>query len=284
MDTNKEYKLSIITINYNDSIGLEKTFRSVFNQNYRDFEYIVVDGNSTDNSKQIIEQYSNQIHTWISEPDSGVYNAMNKGIEIANGTYLLFLNSGDQLANKEVLENVIPLLDETEIIYGNLIYSKKGIPDNVFVPPSKISLTYFINFFLPHPSTFIKKSVFSKVGFYTEKFKIISDWEFFLKAIIVNKASYKHIDYIITDFDNSGISSNSENEKLISQEKKNAYEILFPSLQEEIDLLKIASSRRFSQIQQIQKHPFLWKLLKGFLNVLNVFVPTKEEKFFRKIE
>ncbi|MBO6183461.1 MAG: glycosyltransferase [Chryseobacterium sp.] len=279
------YKLSIITINYNNATGLEKTLKSLINQNSKDFEYIIVDGNSTDESKRIIDTNKNHIDKWISEKDSGVYNAMNKGIEMANGDYLLFLNSGDMLANSHVLNKILPLLENnSDIIYGNLIYSLNEVPQTLFTPSKKINLSYFLNSFLPHPSSFIKKSLFQRIGFYNEKFKIISDWEFFLRAIVVNKASYLHIDEVISDFDNSGISSNSENEKLIYNEKQTVYKEFFPNLENEIKLIEFASSRRILQIQNIQKnHPFLWKLLKVFLNILNTFTGNKEAKAFRKI-
>jgi len=279
------YKLSIITINYNNTKGLDKTLQSVINQNSQDFEYVVVDGNSSDDSKKIIDSHKNYIDKSISEPDSGVYNAMNKGIRMASGDYLLFLNSGDQLADQNVIAKILPSLKNNEdIIYGNLIYSLNEVPQTLFTPPKNIDLTYFLNSFLPHPSSFIKKSLFQKIGFYNEKFKIISDWEFFLRAIVINKASYLHIDEVISDFDNSGISSDSQNEKLIHKEKQAVYEELFPNLQNEIKLLEFASSRRMLQIQNIQKnHSSLWKILKVFLNILNSFTGKKEAKAFRKI-
>lgn len=279
------YKLSIITINYNNAKGLDKTLQSVINQNSQDFEYVVVDGNSSDESEKIIDSHKNYIDKWISEPDSGVYNAMNKGIRMASGDYLLFLNSGDKLADQNVIAEILPSLKNNEdIIYGNLIYSLNELPQTLFTPPKNIDLTYFLNSFLPHPSSFIKKNLFQKIGFYNEKFKIISDWEFFLRAIVINKASYLHIDEVISDFDNSGISSDSENEKLIRKEKQAVYEELFPNLQNEIKLLEFASSRRMLQIQNIQKnHSSLWKILKVFLNILNSFTGKKEAKAFRKI-
>ena len=278
-------KLTIITINYNNAKGLERTVKSIISQNSKDFEYIIVDGSSTDESKKIIEKNKSYIDQWISETDAGVYNAMNKGIKMANGDYLLFLNSGDRLANSDIIAKILPLLENnSDIIYGNLIYSLNEIPQTLFIPSKNINLTYFLNSFLPHPSSFIKKSLFQKIGAYNEKFKIISDWEFFLRAIVVNKASYFHIDTVISDFDNSGISSNSENERLIYNEKQAVYKELFPNLESEIKLIEFASSRRMQQIQNIQKnHSFLWKLLKVFLNILNFFTGKNEVKAFRKI-
>ena len=95
--------ISVITINFNERVGLERTFESVFNQTFQDFEYIVIDGGSNDGSKELIEENTEKISYWISEPDKGIYNAMNKGISVAKGDYLLFLNSGDILYKNDVL-------------------------------------------------------------------------------------------------------------------------------------------------------------------------------------
>ncbi|WP_185147352.1 glycosyltransferase family 2 protein [Chryseobacterium binzhouense] len=279
------YRLSIITINYNNAEGLKKTLQSIVNQNSKEFEYIVVDGNSSDGSKELISQNNPYISNWISEPDTGVYNAMNKGIRMSNGEYLLFLNSGDQLANGNVIEKILPFLQNADLISGNLIYSLDGIPQTLFTPPENINLTYFLHSFLPHPSTFIKKDLFEKIGFYNENLKVVSDWEFFLKSSVIQQAKYMHIDLVVSDFDNSGLSSNPQNEHLIQQEKQSVYETLFPHLREEIEMIKFAGSKRMLQIRYIHKnHSFLWKLLKGFLNILNLFSSEKQVKQFQKIK
>ncbi len=279
------YRLSIITINYNNAEGLKKTLQSIIHQNSKEFEYIVVDGNSSDGSKELISQNNSYISNWISEPDTGVYNAMNKGVRMSNGEYLLFLNSGDQLADENVIEKILPFLRNADLISGNLIYSLDGVPQTLFTPPENINLTYFLHSFLPHPSTFIKKDLFEKAGFYNENLKVVSDWEFFLKSSVIHQAKYMHIDLIVSDFDNSGLSSNPQNEHLIQQEKQSVYETLFPGLKEEIELIKFAGSKRMLQIHYIHNnHSFLWKLLKGFLNILNLFSSEKQVKAFRKIK
>lgn len=278
-------RLSIITINYNNVKGLAKTLRSVAEQSCHDFEYIVIDGNSTDGSKKVLEDFKKTVSHFVSEPDSGVYNAMNKGIRLASGDYLLFLNSGDQFANRNVIEKILPILGENfDLVYGNLIYSLNNVPKTIFTPSEKLGLAFFLNSFVPHPSTFIKRNLFDKIGFYNEKYKIISDWEFFLKAVVIHQVIYKHVDFSITDFDNSGISSDSDNLKMIEKEKTNAYNTLFPNLKNEIQSLKYAESRRILQIKNIQQnHPVLWKVFKFFLNILNLFVTKKEQRSFKKI-
>ena len=113
-------KISIITVNYNDKLGLEKTIKSVLDQENVVFEYLVIDGNSNDGSKDIIEKYKDKINYWVSEPDSGIYNAMNKGIRAATGDYLLFLNSGDWLFENNSIANVDKLITGSkDIYYGN---------------------------------------------------------------------------------------------------------------------------------------------------------------------
>ncbi|KQS94327.1 glycosyltransferase family 2 protein [Chryseobacterium sp. Leaf394] len=278
--------LSIITINYNNQNGLAKTLHSVATQSCRDFEYIVIDGNSGDDSKKIIEHNSEIVQKWISEPDTGVYNAMNKGIKMASGDYLLFLNSGDILADNEVIAKVFPFIDNvSDIISGNLIYSLNGIPKTLFTPPESVDLTYFLHSFLPHPSSFIRRNLFETAGLYSENLKIISDWEFFLKAIVIYQAKYRHINITVSDFDNSGISSSDGNKLLMQEEKESVYNEYFPHLRNELKLLHFASSRRMLQIENIHSnHPFLWKLLKICVNFLNLFASKKETKSFTKIK
>ena len=104
--------ISIITVNFNDKIGLERTLESVFSQNFRNFEYLVIDGGSNDGSKELLEKNSEKINYWVSEPDKGIYNAMNKGISVAKGEYLIFLNSGDHFKNENSLEIAQKYLDK----------------------------------------------------------------------------------------------------------------------------------------------------------------------------
>ena len=114
-------KYSIITINYNNKDGLKKTIESVINQSCKDFEYIIIDGGSTDGSVDVIRQYADRINYWISEPDKGVYNAMNKGVAQAHGEYLNFMNSGDCFSDNSVLENIAHSLCSYDIVTGKVI-------------------------------------------------------------------------------------------------------------------------------------------------------------------
>lgn len=213
-------KLSIITINYNNALGLKKTIGSVFSQDFAEYEYIVIDGGSTDGSKEVIENHADKLAYWVSEKDKGIYNAMNKGVGKASGEYLLFLNSGDYFIKKEVLSNIMYLIGGSDIIYGNLII-KEAHQEWLKEYPSKLTFNYFYNDSIPHSgAAFIKHELFRKIGYYDETLTITSDWKFYMKALFIYNASYKYINETISVFPYDGISSKFENRSLLQQEKQ----------------------------------------------------------------
>lgn len=183
---------------------------SVLTQPCDDFEYIIIDGASTDNSVEVIEEflaipeYATKITYWVSEPDKGIYNAMNKGILKATGEYCLFLNSGDWLVDEEVLTNAIRQFDGTEIISGQLLFSN----GQLIIPREKYNCITLYDEYIPHPSTFIKHSLLTKG--YSEKYSIISDYVFFYEKVIFENVSYKMIPLIVTYFNLEGISSTNK--------------------------------------------------------------------------
>jgi len=195
--------LSVITINYNNVLGLEKTIQSVLSQTFKNFEYIVIDGESKDGSKEYIESQNEFIHYWVSEPDTGIYNAMNKGIKSSEGEYLLFLNSGDELNGASALYDFIN--DSNfggDVIYGDYQYEEGG---KIF--PDRLTPLFFVRTSLPHQSTLFKRSVFDKMGFYDEQYKIVSDRDFYIKCFLSNQFVFKHISYPLVVYDLSGISN-----------------------------------------------------------------------------
>lgn len=200
--------LSIITINYNDAIGLRKTIESVVSQTSSDFEYIVIDGGSADGSIEVIKEFADRITYWISEPDKGIYQAMNKGILQAKGDYCQFLNSGDWLAAKDVIEEMLDAMPECSIFYGNMV---KHLPNGKTFRDKcgqgKISMLTFFRGALNHSPAFIKRSLFEKYGLYDETLKIVSDWKWFLEVIGIHNESVKYINLDITCFNMSGISN-----------------------------------------------------------------------------
>lgn len=222
-------KISIITINYNNREGLERTFDSVFSQNYTNFEYIVIDGASNDGSKELIDQFSDKITFWVSEPDKGIYNAMNKGIRVAKGAYLLFINSGDELYETNTLEKCAPFLHSVEIISGNLNIIGENV-NRIGQTHENVDFKTFFHDTLWHPSTFIKNLAFQKVGFYDENLKIVGDWKWFLTAICTYNLGYKKINETVAIFYLDGLSNNSTAPKIIKDERQKVLNESFPFL------------------------------------------------------
>lgn len=221
-------KLSIVTINLNNVVGLKKTVTSIFLQIFLDFELIIIDGGSTDGSKEFIDsKINNGVTYFSSEKDKGVYDAMNKGIAVSKGEYLYFLNSGDVLFNENTLNEVVKKLTGEDFVYGNIIFNYKHQPE-LLKFQKNLSLIYFLQYTIHHQATFIKRNVFHKNGLFNAKNKIASDWSFFFENIIKNSSTYKHIDQVICIFDVSGLSSNSENHFLILEERMRYIAISFP--------------------------------------------------------
>lgn len=217
-------KLSIITINYNNANGLLKTIESVIKQTSNDFEYIVIDGGSTDGSEQVIRQYQNKITYWVSEPDLGIYHAMNKGIRQAKGQYCQFLNSGDYLLTPDVTERMLRDMPPCSILYGNEIKEVKGklvVGKSYAGRPITLLDLYRSTIF--HASAYIKRSLFEQYGFYDESLKIVADWKFYLLTVGLHneKVAYRDIDMVW--FNTQGISSTNkvldkeEREKVLSE-------------------------------------------------------------------
>jgi len=229
-------KLSIITINLNNASGLQKTIESVINQTHTDFEYIVVDGASTDESVEIIKKYEAKIPYWISEPDSGIYNAMNKGIKQAKGEYCLFLNSGDWLYNSKVIEDCMNLDFSDDIVYGYQLKEENGkIGDDICLDVPYISFLTLKKSHIPHQVCFIKRNLFEKIGLYNEENKIISDWEFLMKALFIHNCSIERIPVKITVYDTGGISSIEEYKKHQFEERRAFLEKQFPLIIKDYD-------------------------------------------------
>lgn len=213
-------KLSIITICYNEP-DLKKTCDSIINQTWQDFEWIVIDGGSNQETLDIFQQYRHRINKFVSEKDNGIYNAMNKGIKMATGKYINFLNAGDYYSYDNTLEQVIKHRLNKDIVFGDVIFTSitenKTTSNKLSISPDTVSLRFLYTSALPHQSSFIKTSLFFKYGFYNEDYKIVSDWEKWLVFIILHHCSYKHIPFPISTFNLNGISST--NRKLNAEER-----------------------------------------------------------------
>ncbi len=266
-------KISVITVNYNDKVGLKKTMESVINQTFNDFEFIVVDGGSTDGGKEIIEEYKERIDYLFSESDKGIYNAMNKGIKVAKGEFVIFMNSGDTFANSEVLQKVeSDLVPEFDIYYGdyNRVKSnsirKKTYPEN-------LSFSFFYTGSLSHQSAFIRRTLFDDIFLYNEEYKIASDWEFFVYAICYKNVPYKYLNMTISDFDFTGISSVVKFKHIAQAERRMTLEKYFPLFMDDYLLVSQYKSKRIQQVLHILRYPISWKILKGIISVILLFIP-----------
>lgn len=303
-------KLSIVTINYNNAEGLRKTLASVASQTYRDIEHIIVDGGSTDGSVDVIKEYEIKISNhkspisiiWSSEPDRGIYNAMNKGIEIAIGRrgisedhtsslnslnakpstqnesfcdYIQILNSGDILASNDVTERMVATLDSLNtkrstlnedaisILYGNMLksYESKTIINRdtcgsgMYTPESFL---YFYKGTLNHDCAYIRRDLFEKYGLYNEQMKICSDWEWYVRVIVLGgeKPVYTNID--VTIFDMNGVSeSRGKNADIIKKERREYLEKILPAtILHDYDIFSFP----ILQYQRLKKY-HLWGLV-----------------------
>lgn len=275
-------KVSIITINFNNAAGLDKTIRSVLSQTYLDYEFIVIDGGSTDGSKEIIEAFSVQITHWVSEPDKGIYNAMNKGIRQASGNYLHFLNSGDIYASDDVLENVFQ-----DKIYSSRILRGIQICDcgtHQFRwynhGASEITLYHLYVDTLQHQATFIARSLFDQYGLYDENYKIASDWKFFLQVMIGGESTI-FVDQEIVIFDMLGISNDPKYRELMLSEREQVIKSLIPqTIRSDYDRL-IEQDKQIREdapyyhlIDFVKKHDFPYFCIRA-LNKIYKFLGIK---------
>ena len=215
--------LSIITVNLNNASGLDKTIASVRTQSHLEgIEHIVIDGGSDDGSLDVLERNRDAV-TFISEKDGGIYQAMNKGVSMARGKYLLFLNSGDVLYDRDVLSDIVPELKQAGIVIGRMRYAESGTTTPV---GEKITLLYLYESFLPHPACFIKKSLLENHP-YDESLRISSDWKFFLQTLILDEEEYSYVDRVVSLYDENGLSSTHG--ELGEQERQAILRDLFPS-------------------------------------------------------
>lgn len=256
--------LSIITINRNNAEGLQKTMQSVVGQSVSDFEYIVVDGASTDTSVDVIKQFSEKRPIkWVSEPDSGIYNGMNKGIKMASGDYIMILNSGDYLAGTQVIEQMNKAIAEANfpsIFYGNII---KIWPDGKTLIDHQIQGNFtmydFYSGTLNPDGTYIRRSLFEQYGYFDEKMKICSDWAWMLKSIALNGVKPVHTNINSIYFDMTGVSeSGSKSQKTILAERRQVLEsTLPPSILADYD--RYGSDIRM--MRRIHRHKWAFKLV-----------------------
>ena len=293
-------KLSIITINYNNAEGLRKTLASVAAQTYRDIEHIIIDGGSTDGSVDIIKEYVRNVErmndermnvVWSSEPDKGIYNAMNKGIEIALGRrivnsfnrsersedknkelpdYIWILNSGDCVASADVVKQMMTEVERMNnitnervpILMGNIVHTyaderkereKKVKNVNALSPrPMDVSMLTFYTGTVPHDAAFVRSDLFEKYGLFDDSMKICADWKLYLDMIALGGIQPLYVDIDVVNFDMSGI-SNTNNELRSTERRMYLEQVLPASVLKDYD----AYARSIRQYERLKKH-HLW--------------------------
>ena len=256
--------LSIITINRNDAAGLRRTIQSVCSQVQTDFEFVIIDGASSDGSVEVINTLATTLGNRlirISEPDKGIYDAMNKGIAMASGDYVQFLNSGDCLAAPDVTTRMLQALEQNgypSILYGNMV---KEMPDckrkqDVGFAGEEITLLDFYIGTLNHSSAYIRKDLFDKYGPYDETLKIVSDWKWYLKAIVLGNEKPVYTDIDVTLFDMTGISET--NKELAQKERMQVLEECIPATILD-DYKRWTPAIR--QMRRIERYPWAKKLV-----------------------
>lgn len=266
-------KISIITINYNNKIGLGATIQSVKNQSFTDYEWIVIDGGSTDGSKDLIESNSDLFSYWVSEPDKGIYHAMNKGIAHAKGEWVLFLNSGDCLFNDNVLDEVFSQEYLEDIVYGNRAVEKDGGYE-VNRYPEMVSLSFFYHYSLCHQATFYRRTLFEEV-LYDESYSISGDWAYFLDLLFKGKG-FRHIDTIVALYDTTGISSRYSEKQLREIERVRSEKIpthIKPDV-ERLEQWRFVERRRSLQML----YRMFYRSLKGIDCLLTKFESKRTDR------
>ncbi|MBO5672721.1 MAG: glycosyltransferase [Paludibacteraceae bacterium] len=272
-------KLSIITINYNNAAGLKKTLDSVASQTCSDFEHIIVDGASTDGSVEIIREYENTLVSrlsplasrlkWLSEPDTGIYNAMNKGVRLAKGEYILMLNSGDYLLDDNVIANVTPILDGTDIIQGNTIedigdkhYRNRGY--------GKTDINFFdvMKGHFLHQATFCRRDLFDRYGMFDESYRIIGDTKFFMRCLGREDASFRYNDVDISNYDLTGISAETSGkwvERKIIEDARMRSELYSNRLNKFFE----ENDKKIRLYDKLHKHRWIWYIVMAIAHICN---------------
>ena len=270
-------KISIVTINWNNYDGLKKTIDSVASQSVSPFEFIVIDGASSDGSANLIKENSDKISYAVSEPDKGIYNAMNKGVAAAHGDYCLFLNSGDTLCCPEVLAQVQDSGVKADIICGNAMILEN--PPRRKVAPTEITLRFLYGTALCHQAVFIKTELLRKHP-YDESLRIVADRKFFLQCLILDGCSYQAVNIDICNYDITGFSA--KNRFASEREWQAAMQSLIPEriltdYGKDVSGALYGSSayeQLFLEIGRRRWRKPIYQLVRGILTILSPFIKS----------
>ncbi|MBQ9640469.1 MAG: glycosyltransferase [Bacteroidaceae bacterium] len=224
-------KLSVVTINYNNLHGLRQTVGSMLKQTFHDYEWIVVDGGSSDGSCEFLDEMKAHFAWLVSEPDRGIYNALNKGARMAKGEFLYFLNSGDELYAPDVLQRLLesPEADEADMLYGDVCFCYPDRED-IGRQPERLTLQYLRKAPLNHQSTLVRRECFERLGGFDERFSIAADWRL-LVQMKLEACRFVYVPGVVCRYDMGGISYRSQD--LMEQEREQFFEELVPAVYRE---------------------------------------------------
>lgn len=222
-------RLSIITVCLNDRQGLQRTLASIRSQTVQDADLIVVDGGSTDGSVELIKEQESAITIWTSEPDQGIYDAQNKGWYMANTSYVLFMNAGDEFASADVLEKALPELDDrVDILYGDALLARDGERVGRKEHPAHLGSAYLMRETVAHQAQFIKRELLEHLEGYDTRYRIAADYDLLARAFWKVKAECRHLPMPVCVFDLQGTSSRAGNEATRDRERKEIQRRLAP--------------------------------------------------------
>ncbi len=267
-------KISIVTINYNNFVGLKRTIESIIRQTYTDFEFIVIDGGSNDGSVELIKKHENVITYWCSEKDKGIYDAQNKGILKSTGEYLVFMNSGDTFYDKHVFDKFIKIQNSNDkgIIYGD-VNTINGDVHTLEIQNEELAPYFWYKKTLNHQAAFVKRELFNMFGLYNIEFRISSDFDFFLKVWLKKPNEYFYYNFTICNFYLDGLSQQKENFDTLIKEREIIYVRLFS------EKLHKQMKRQFRRTLPLKSRIFNYIYKRPFLNFFFQITYKIYEKF-----
>jgi glycosyltransferase involved in cell wall biosynthesis len=214
--------VSVITVCYNEEKRIDKTASSIAGQTSENYEWIIIDGQSTDETLVILDKYKKHISSLVSEKDTGIYNAMNKGIRLAKGEYCIFINGGDRFFNNQAVSQFEDENNKAEVNYGGIveINSIKKNRREKYLKPIENYKDYLYRYSFHHQSCFIRTDLLKKYGCYDENYLILADWDFCVKTIVQGRASVHHLPFIIAIFYFDGLSAEAKGSTQFENEVK----------------------------------------------------------------
>lgn len=277
-------KVSIITVCYNSAKTIEQTIQSVINQFYINIEYIIIDGGSTDGTLNIIKKYEDKISYWVSEPDDGLYDAMNKGISVATGDIVGIINSDDWY-NEKAIAKVVDCFNKgkADVVYGDIINISANGKELYKSNKSVVQDELFLRIIYDHPSFFVKKSAYEKYGGFQCKYRISADYHLMLK-LYSNGAIFKYVEFPIAYFRLSGGIGHSKVRCAYMDDRNIALEFYHKAARKEIYYKKIIE--RYNLKRKLALNNFYYQRLKKSLtleerkNLFNRVLDLKEYIIF----